>query len=265
MITKLTVVIPTNRTKYLDEAINSINGQHNFKCNILIVDDGATPSIESQIGKQYPNLKYIKHSKNKGLPASRNTGVKAVKTEFLVFLDCDDLLKPNFVQEMISTCEKNNWQACVCLPDFFFSHGFPINRKIIFFLLSIIRDLLLLFSYIFNHKCLSRDGFFLVQSSHVIFKTALLRRFPSDESYLTAANDWKLMAEILAQEKVGILPKKLSCYRYHYQSQSQSRNTVSKWVYYDRMLREIPNVCQKGSLVNFFKMYNFLGHRLLSS
>lgn len=255
----LTIVIPSNRTQFLDEAIKSVLDQVEVSCEIVVVDDGAVPSIKRLLGKTFPTVNFIRHTKNRGLPASRNTGVKYSKTEFITFLDCDDLLEPNFAEEMIKACQKNKTDAAVCLPHFFFSRGFPLKRKILFFVLSAIRDSAILISYILNQKLLPRDGFFLVQSSHVVFKKELLTRFPSDETYFTAANDWKLMAEILAHKKVGILPKKLSRYRYHYNSQSQSDNKIAKWEYYDRMLKEIPDNCKDGILITLFRMYHNLG------
>lgn len=254
-----TIVIPTNRVKFLNEAIRSVVAQKGVKCEIIVVDDGAKPSIKSQMRNRFPQVRFVAHKKNLGLPSARNTGVKNAKTKYITFLDCDDTLKPNFCEEMISASRRLETKVVVCLPQYFFTKGFPFKRKIIFFVLSAIRDWSIYFSYLTNHKKLTKDGFFLVQSSHVLFQKEILDRFPSDKSYLTAANDWKLMAQILDKEPVGILPKKLSKYRYHYKSQSQSTNQVPKWVYYDRMIKELPLVCRYGLFVSLFRIYNFLG------
>ena len=261
----LTVVIPTNRIQYLEEAINSVLTQKRKKCSILVVDDCAPVSIRSHLGSRFPDVIFVRHKKNRGLPASRNTGVKFVKTKYVCFLDCDDLLKPEFAKEMIVACQSSNAGAVTCLPHFFFSPDFPLKRKIIFFLLNSIRDSALLTSFWLNKKTLPKDGFFLTQFSHVLFRKDVLDRFPSDENYLTAANDWKLMAQILANEKVVILPKRLSRYRYHHKSQSQTKNKIPRWNYYDKLLKEIPDVCKKGLLFNLFRLYNFLGKRMLPS
>lgn len=260
----LTVVIPTNRTQFLNGAINSVIKQEGLTCEIIVVDDGADPPIKDQLGNSFPAVRYVRHPKNLGLPASRNTGAKWAKSKFVTFLDCDDLLEPNFAMSMVSACEKRKVKVVVCLPHYFFSKNFPINRKLLFFCLNLIRDLVLVFCYLFNNKNLTKDGFFLVQSSHVIFEKKLLDLFPSDESFLTAANDWKLMAQILAQEKVAILPRRLSQYRYHYQSQSQSKNKISKWDYYDRLISEVPKDCRKGFLFNLFKMYRLIGRKFFN-
>jgi len=255
----LTLIIPTNRTQFLDEALTSALSQEGAVCHVLIVDDGAEPSIQSQYGDRFPMVKFIRHKENRGLPASRNTGVKNARTKYLTFLDCDDILEPDFAREMIVACQKFKTRAVVCLPHFFFSPWFSFKRKTYFFFLNLIKEIFLTVSFWGNAKTLPKDGFFLVQSSCVIFERDLLNRFPSDETYLTAANDWKLMAEILAHEKVGILPQKLSRYRYHHQSQTQSPTKISKWDYYQRLLEEIPDDCKRGVLVSLFRLYNFLG------
>lgn len=259
----LTIVIPTNRSQFLDEAINSVLMQKEVSCELIVVDDGATLPIEPVISLKFPEVKFIRHQRNLGLPAARNTGVVNAKTKYITFLDCDDQLEIGFAQEMISACERTNSKVAVCLPHFFFSPAFPLRRMILFFCLGIIRDIVILASYIFNNKQLPKNGFFLVQSSHVMFERELLLKFPSDEKYLTAANDWKLMAQILEKEKVAILPKKLSRYRYHYNSQTQSKNKIPKWIYYDQMLKEIPDICKRGLLVSLFKFYNNLGKSLI--
>lgn len=254
-----TIIIPTNRIKFLNEAIRSIVAQKGVKCEIIVIDDGAKPSIKSQMGNRFPQVRFIRHKKNLGLPSARNTGVKNAKTKYITFLDCDDTLKPTFCKEMINACDRLETKVVVCLPQYFFTKGFPFKRKILFFTLSAIRDWSIYLSYLINRKKLPKDGFFLVQSSYILFQKEILDRFPSDKSYLTAANDWKLMAQILAKEPVGILPKKLSKYRYHYKSQSQSTNKIPKWVYYDRMIKEIPLVSKRGLFISLFRVYNFLG------
>lgn len=249
----VTVVIPTNRSQFLDEAINSVLSQ-TIKCDLLIVDDGANPSIKSQINDKFPGIKIIRHDKNLGLPTARNTGVRNCKTEFLVFLDCDDILEPDFCKEMVKECRRSKTSAEICLPKIFFSSNFPTRKKLLFYLLGRIRDLSVYFCYFLNRKKLTNDGFFLVQFSHTLFRTETLSKFPSDKKYLYV-NDWELMVRILAKEQVGILPKRLTNYRYHSNGQSQDKNSLVKWTYTREMLKEIPPVGRKGIFYNLFNLY----------
>ena len=77
---------------------------------VIVVDDCSTDK-SLQIVKSFENhrLKIIQHTKNKGLSASRNTGIANASTEYVVFLDADDLLKKQYlekIQELISEFPK---------------------------------------------------------------------------------------------------------------------------------------------------------------
>lgn len=97
---EISVVIPTyNREKYLMRAINSALG---FK-EIIIIDDGSTDNTKSLFKKTAPNIKYFCSSKNKGVNAARNLGVKKSKGKYILFLDSDDELTKNAENIITST------------------------------------------------------------------------------------------------------------------------------------------------------------------
>ena len=64
---------------------------------IIVVDDAST--------EKYPEIsgiKYIKHERNKGLAAARNTGIRAAQGRYISCLDDDNELLPNFLTETIN-------------------------------------------------------------------------------------------------------------------------------------------------------------------
>ena len=94
------IIIPTyNRANFVVEAINSVlNQTYKLPYEVIVVDDGSidkTEKILLEYMKKEPRLKFIKHKKNKGLAAARNTGIIHSKGEYLLFLDSDDKLLPN--------------------------------------------------------------------------------------------------------------------------------------------------------------------------
>ena len=102
-----TVVVPLfNKAKFIGAAIESILSQTFTDYEIIIVDDQSTDGGK-QVVSNYtdPRIKVIAHSVNKGLSASRNTGVREAASKFIAFLDADDTWKPHFlrkIHEMIS-------------------------------------------------------------------------------------------------------------------------------------------------------------------
>ena len=91
---KVSVIIPTyNRAHLIGRAIKSVLSQTYEDFELIIVDDSSTDNTEDiirQFQEKDKRIKYIKHEKNRGGSAARNTGIKSSKGEYIAFLDSDD-------------------------------------------------------------------------------------------------------------------------------------------------------------------------------
>jgi glycosyltransferase involved in cell wall biosynthesis len=86
----ITVIIPAhNRPQFLRDAVESVHKQTVGCEEIIVVDDGSTPPIGD-----LPGVRLIGQP-NAGLPAARNTGIAAARSEWIAFLDDDDIWEPN--------------------------------------------------------------------------------------------------------------------------------------------------------------------------
>ena len=86
-----------NQSEYLRDAIESALNQ-TVPCEVLVVDDGSTDN-SLEIAREY-NVTVISQV-NKGLSSARNTGLMNCDTEYILFLDADDILMPNCVEEIL--------------------------------------------------------------------------------------------------------------------------------------------------------------------
>ena len=97
-----TVIIPLyNKEKYIENAIKSVLNQTFTDFNLLIINDFSTDkSVE--IASKYisDTVEIIHHEKNAGLAAARNTGIKNTNSNYITFLDADDLWKPTFLESI---------------------------------------------------------------------------------------------------------------------------------------------------------------------
>jgi glycosyltransferase involved in cell wall biosynthesis len=94
------VVIPLyNKEKFVAATISSVLMQTFADFELIIVNDVSTDSSLS-IAQNFDDsrIRIITHPVNMGLSASRNTGIKNAASEYIAFLDADDLWKPEFLE-----------------------------------------------------------------------------------------------------------------------------------------------------------------------
>ena len=87
-----------NAQETIERAVRSAAAQDWPSTEILVVDDASTDgtcaAIESQ-QKDMPNVKLLRHEKNKGVAAARNTIIENAAGEFVTFFDDDDESTPD--------------------------------------------------------------------------------------------------------------------------------------------------------------------------
>ncbi|MDO4700404.1 MAG: glycosyltransferase family A protein [Moraxella sp.] len=106
----VSVVIPYyNCEKYIEEALASVEAQCYRNFEMILVNDGSTVSSTLFVEKlleNKPDIHYI-HQKNKGLAATRNVGAKLATGEFLLFLDADNKIKPDYLKKTVPVLLSN--------------------------------------------------------------------------------------------------------------------------------------------------------------
>lgn len=91
----VTIVIPCyQQGHFLAEAIKSALGQTHPDITVIVVDDGSTDDT-AEVAGRYP-VKLLQQE-NAGLSAARNAGLAIASTNYIAFLDADDLLRPRAV------------------------------------------------------------------------------------------------------------------------------------------------------------------------
>jgi len=109
MTDPVAVVIPTyNHSRFLADAIASVERQTFPAAEIIVVDDGSTDHPEHVVAK-FPGVRFIRQD-NKGLAAARNTGLSAASSDKVIFLDADDLLAPDAIESGLA-CFSNHLDA----------------------------------------------------------------------------------------------------------------------------------------------------------
>ena len=103
-----TIVIPLfNKSNYISNTIESVLAQTFQDFEVLIVEDCSTDaSLKMVSAIQSDKIRILQHDQNKGLSASRNTGIKNAMTQYIAFLDADDVWKPNYLETIYTLIQK---------------------------------------------------------------------------------------------------------------------------------------------------------------
>lgn len=106
----LTIIVPAyNVEKYISQCLRSLVNQTRVNHKVIVVNDGSTDEFTASICQEYEQLypdmiTYISQE-NRGLGAARNVGLALVDTPYVGFLDSDDWLPPNYIEQIMEEWE----------------------------------------------------------------------------------------------------------------------------------------------------------------
>ncbi len=128
---KFSLIIPIYQVEaYLPKCIDSILAQSCQDYELLLIDDGS-PDDCGQICDEYAakNPGHIRaiHQENGGAGAARNCGISLATGEYLLFVDGDDYLSPDFLQALSDAAEKYPADL-ICFGALVEKNGEPVGQ-----------------------------------------------------------------------------------------------------------------------------------------
>lgn len=100
----VSIIVPVYKSeKTLHSCVESLQGQTESNVEIILVDDGSPdrcPLICDELAKADSRIKTV-HKENGGVSSARNKGIEKALGEFLLFVDSDDSVEPNMVEELL--------------------------------------------------------------------------------------------------------------------------------------------------------------------
>lgn len=113
---KVSIIIPVYNTElYLSKCIDSILNQTYSNFELILINDGSTDNskniCESYV-KRDSRINFI-DKKNTGSSDCRNLGIIKSKGKYITFIDSDDWIESNMLEESVDILEKNNLEMLI--------------------------------------------------------------------------------------------------------------------------------------------------------
>ena len=128
----ISIIIPVyNVEDYVSETLDSVKNQTSLPDEVIVINDGSTDNSFNMI-KNYSDLKYFKifETKNQGLGQTRNYGISLAKSDYIYFLDSDDIIENNFIYEMRKLINQYKNPDMILFSGKTFTHKKEIDNKI---------------------------------------------------------------------------------------------------------------------------------------
>ena len=109
----VSVIMPVyNVAEFIDECVESIKAQTFRDFELIVVDDCGRDDSMERIRRRLADgqadfaVRYLRHERNRGLSAARNTGFEVAEGKYVYYLDSDDLLAPECLETLCRLAER---------------------------------------------------------------------------------------------------------------------------------------------------------------
>lgn len=241
----ISIIIPAYNTEdKIESCVNSILEQPFSDIEIIIVNDGSTDNtakIIDNLSNKVPQIKTI-HTKNQGAYNARLVGVKESKGEWITFVDSDDTITPNAIDNLFKYASDGN--------------------DIIIGTISINN------TRIFKHQIighLSSNQYLQALLSNQtsigpcakLFKRDLFKDVITPEERITVNEDLLLLIYLASKAQKIYITNNIICYNYIFRERSMrtSLMSIEKWTHLFKLIEGIinpinnPNINQ--AFINF--------------
>ncbi len=113
------VSVNWNNAEITLDMVRSFEGLRYTHYELIIVDNGSTRGGDIEKVLDYPQVKLIKTGKNLGFAGGTNVGIRASEGEYILLLNNDTVVNPNFLDSMVQVLEDNP-KAGVVSPKIYF-------------------------------------------------------------------------------------------------------------------------------------------------
>ncbi len=205
----VSVIIPTyNRSEMLASSLDSVAAQTFEDYEIIVVDDGSEDDTRQKVAARHERIRYL-WQPNQGVAEARNHALREVHSEFVAFLDSDDLWVPTFLERTVGRLREHPDEALV-FTDFVSTdpRGKPLR----------------------GHRKRPHQGEVtaelfastFIHTSAVVARASIIRDAGGFDGRLTHNEDYDLWLRLSLRNRFGLIPEPLCRRRCHDNSLSHN-------------------------------------------
>ncbi len=110
---KISIVIPVyNGEQYIARCFDSVLNQTLKEVKIIAINDGSSDNslkILRSYEERYPKSIEVHTQKNVGVAGTRNKGIELAKTKYLMFMDQDDFIDPDYCLTFYTAAQEGDY------------------------------------------------------------------------------------------------------------------------------------------------------------
>ena len=112
----VSVILPVyNRAETLARCVESVRAQTFTDWELVAIDDASSDaSVSALEGFADPRIRVLRHERNRGPGAARNTALRAARGEFVALIDSDDEWLPRKLEMQMAMIEAGGCDLCGC-------------------------------------------------------------------------------------------------------------------------------------------------------
>jgi GT2 family glycosyltransferase len=100
------IILNYNGGNHVVECLESIFSTRTLDFELIFIDNNSSDGSQDVCREKFPQMRFVQNTKNEGMSA-RNIGLKSAQGKYIVFLDSDTIVTPNWLENFVSSFEKH--------------------------------------------------------------------------------------------------------------------------------------------------------------
>ncbi|MBU1062143.1 MAG: glycosyltransferase family 2 protein [Candidatus Omnitrophica bacterium] len=101
MINISIIILTFNSSEHIKSCLDSVFRQSYRNFEAILVDNGSIDDTLSLVKRDYPKVRLVENKRNLGACAARNKAIGLAKGRWILTLDCDVILKKDFIEKIV--------------------------------------------------------------------------------------------------------------------------------------------------------------------